>query len=438
MRKGTMNKLSLAAVVASCVLPIPVQADYEVYNANDTKLDLQLTVVGAQFGQNEPWWGAEHSFLNVSANHWTEFGTTFGAKFDSKLWGGDLFGQASGVYTRSSGDDPSGLTEGLGHESQTTLEQANLGWKTTESFSSLGDTTISAQLGRFNYTIGSGMLIWDGGGDGGDRGGWYIGMRKAFQNGGLISLDSNDLKVQIFRLKNNPRRGGAQGEGRGVNADYTIGDSGVVVGGTVMRVYRESSNEDIDVYDGRASWAAWKGLTFSGEYAHEDGSNSGTDGTGYYVQADYAFGDVAWKPTLTYRYALFNDEFNTLAYGYSDYSSWYQGEIAGNYPLTNINLKSNMVRAKIKPTETIVMNLIYYNFKIDSLNQFNNTYGGSPITSDNFGNEIDLTFDWQATDRFLITTVFGDLIAGDGARQWVGASNGNDWLYAMLMVTFTL
>ncbi len=51
-------------------------------------------------------------------------------------------------------------------------------------------------------------------------------MRKAFQNGALIKLDSTDLKVQVFRLKNNPRKGGPQGEARGANVDYTFGDSG--------------------------------------------------------------------------------------------------------------------------------------------------------------------------------------------------------------------
>src|ERR1044072_4854677 len=80
-------------------------ADYELYNANDTKLDLQLNVIGAQFGQDQSWFGVSHSFLNASESHWTEFGTEFGAKAESKLWGGTFFAQASGVYTRTSGDD---------------------------------------------------------------------------------------------------------------------------------------------------------------------------------------------------------------------------------------------------------------------------------------------------------------------------------------------
>ena len=105
------------------------------------------------------------------------------------------------------------------------------------------------------------------------------------------------------------------------------------------------------------------GLTLLGEYAYEDGEDF--TGEGYYAQALYEFGDVAWKPTFTYRYALFNDEIQWLAYGYTDYGYWFQGEIAGNYPLSNFNLKSNMLRANIKPREGIVVNLFYYDFKID-------------------------------------------------------------------------
>ena len=274
------------------------------------------------------------------------------------------------------------------------------------------------------------MLINDGGADGGDRGGWYLGLRKAFQNGALINLDSSTLKAQVFTFKNNPRRGGPQGEARGTNVDYAFGESGsVTLGGSYMRIYPEGSQADADVYDGRASWTALPGLTFSGEYAYEDGKN--INGKGYYAQALYEFSDVAWKPALTYRYALFDDEFNPLAYGYTDYGYWFQGEIAGNYPLSNSNLKSNMLRANVKPTDKIVVNLFYYNFKFDNPASF-----APGVTSDDFGDEVDLTFDWQATDRIYVIAVLAQLNPGNGAEQWTGGDK--DWKYAMLSLSFTL
>jgi hypothetical protein len=413
---------------AAISMATAASADYELYNKDDTKIDLQLMVIGAQFGQDQSWFGESHSFLNASEDHWSEFGSEFGMKFESKLGAGTLFGEASGVYTRSSGDDASGVTTGLSEESKTTLEQGNLGWRMDDTFTGLDESTLSVQLGRFDYSIGTGMLINDGGSDGGDRGGWYLGLRKAFQNGLKFSLDSKTLKAQVFDFKNNPRKGGPQGEARGANVDYTFGESGsVTLGGSYMRVYPEDNRADADVYDGRASWTALPGLTFSGEYAYEDSSD--INGKGYYAQALYEFGDVAWKPSLSYRYAVFNDEFNPLAYGYTDYGYWFQGEIAGNYPLYNNNLKSDMVRVNAKPLETVTVNVFYYKFTLDDPQSFG-------VSSDDFGDEVDLTVDWQATDRIYVIAVLAQLNPGNGAEQWTGGSK--DWKYGMLSVSFTL
>ena len=416
-----------------CVLVVAVLystsalADYELYKEGDTTLNLQFTTIGAQFGQDQSWFGEASSFIGSGGHHWTEFGTEFGGKGEMGLWGGTFFGEASGIYTRSSGDDASGVTVGLDEESETTLEQGHIGWKTADTFTGLEDSTLTVKLGRFDYNIGTGMLINDGGSDGGDRGGWYIGMRKAFQNAGIISLDSKSLKVQAFRLKNNPRRGGQQGEARGLNVDYTFGEEGAVaLGGSYMRVYPQDGPEDADVYDGRASWTVLPGLTLSGEYAKESGD---LDGKGYYAQALYEFSDVAWKPAVTYRYASFDDGFNTLAYGYTDYGYWFQGELAGNYPLFNNNLNSNMLRVKLAPQESLTVNLFYYNFTLDNAQSFG-------VTSDDFGDEVDLTVDWQATDRIYVIAVLAQLNPDNGAEQWTGG--GKDWKYGMLLVQFTL
>ncbi len=423
----SLRKALLFAAVFTTVFTTNALADYELYNANDTKVDLQFMAIGAQFGQDQSWFGESHSFLNISAGHWTEFGSEFGAKAETSLWGGTVFGQASGVYTRTSGDDASGVTVGMDEMSKTTLEQGNIGWKTADTYTGLEESTLTVKLGRFDYSIGTGMLINDGGSDGGDRGGWYLGMRKAFQNGAMVSLDSTTLKAQIFRIKNNPRRGGQQGEARGANADYTFGDSGVTLGGSYLRVYAENNDGEADVYDGRASWTLLPGLTLSGEYAYEDGDTF--TGKGYYAQALYEFADVAWKPAVSYRYALFNDEFNPLAYGFTDYGYWFQGEIAGNYPLYNNNLESNMFRVNAKPSESVTVNLFYYTFKLDDAQSFG-------VASDDFGEEVDLTVDWQATDRIYVSAVLAQLNPGDAAEQWTGGDK--DWKYAMLSVSFTL
>ena len=101
---------ALAALFAST----SALADYELYKDGDTTLNLQFTTIGAQFGQDQSWFGVEKNFAGVTGKHWTEFGTEFGAKGEMGLWGGTFFGEASGIYTRSSGDDASGVAVGDG------------------------------------------------------------------------------------------------------------------------------------------------------------------------------------------------------------------------------------------------------------------------------------------------------------------------------------
>ena len=432
MIRASAWSLCIAACVVVGFQAAPASADYEIYNANGNKVDLQLLMVGAQFGQNQSWFGESHSFLNVSSSHWTEAGSEFGLKVESEVGGGALFGAVSGVYTRTSGDDASGVTEGLGHESETTLEQGHVGYRMNDVFAGLDDDAVSVRLGRFDYSIGTGMLVNDGGADGGDRGGWYIGLRKAFQNGAMVSLDSKHLNAQVFHLKNNPRRGGNQGEGNGANVDYTFGDTGVSFGASYLNVDPQLSGVDkLDVYDARAQWqhALLPGLSFAGEFAHE--KNNTIDGDGYYAQVAYAFVESAWTPAFTYRYARFDSDFSDIAYGFTDYGYWIQGEIAGNYPLSNVNLKSNMLRANLKPLQRVELNVFYYRFALVEPAAL-----APGVTSDDFGDEVDITADWKATDRIDVTGVLGCLMPGDAAQQWVGGDD--DWLYAMLYVSFRL
>ena len=233
----------------------------------------------------------------------------------------------------------------------------------------------------------------------------------------------------MFRLKNNPRRGRPPGRGARRERRLHVRRCGRALGGSLhAHLSGQGSNADADIYDGRASWTVLPGLTISGEYANEDGDD--IDGKGYYAQALYEFTDVAWKPTFTYRYAKFNDEFNGLAYGYTDWGYWFQGEIAGNYPLYNTNLNSNMLRVKVTPLEKVTVNLFYYNFTFDDPQAFG-------VTSDDYGDEVDLTVDWQATERVFVSAVLAQLNPGrrrggtDRRRQRLEVRYVDRWSFTL-------
>jgi len=445
MRFATLARLrsTLAGILLAC--SAHSFAEYSIYNENDIKLDLNLTAITAGFENKDSWFGESKNFLGDKTDAWAEFGVEPGLSFEMPLFGGTAFSQVSGIYTNTYKDDASGLTIGSHGAADTTLEQANIGWKVSDLFKGLDDDTLSVTLGRQDYSIGTGMLVNDGGSDGGHRGGWYLGMRKAFQQAAIVSLKSKELVVEVFHLKNNPRHGGTQGDADGFNVEYNFGET-VTLGGTYLRVNpdlktgpEEPRVDDLDVYDARAEIRPIKNLSFSGEFAHED-SNTQVGADGYYEQVAYTLEDVPWSPQLSYRYAHFDGDhpntphdegFHEIAYGYTDYGYWFQGEIAGNYPLGNANIDSHMVRAKAKPNENVTLNLFYYDFKLDTKTIF-----GTPVGSDHFGDEVDFTCDWQATKRLYVIGVIGALIPGDAAKQWVGGDN--NWLYSMLYVSYTL
>ncbi len=180
----------IALFVALSLGAASTMAGYDVYSHDDTTLTFNLDVAAASFQGEDSWFGESSSFLGEPTNQWGEFGVEPRLSLETPLGGGTVFGQVSGVYTATFSDDASGLTiDSDSDDAQ--LEQGHLGWKTGELFGE-GYTT-SFSVGRQDYKIGSGMLIADGGSDGGEFGGWYLGMRKAFMESAIARIEGNGL-----------------------------------------------------------------------------------------------------------------------------------------------------------------------------------------------------------------------------------------------------
>ena len=175
---------------------------------------------------------------------------------ETPLAGGTVFGQLSAVATKTGSDDASGLTIGIDAE-DADVEQANLGWKIDNVFSGLENDTVSFSAGRQDYLIGTGMLIADGDADGGERGGWYIGMRKSFQESAIVRLKSDEMLLEGFQLENQPRDGGTEGDVWGINGEYVFFGT-TRVGLTYMEPQANNVespyDEALDIYNGRLDW----------------------------------------------------------------------------------------------------------------------------------------------------------------------------------------
>ena len=118
---------------------------------------------------------------------------------------------------------------------------------------------------------------------------------------------------------------------------------------------------------------------------------------------------VAWKPRLSYRYAYFegddpatpkNEGFDSLLPGFYDWGTWWQGEIAGEYFLSNSNLSSHQLRLHLTPSESVGAGLIAFAFKLDQLAALE-----PQVTSKDVAFELDGYCDWKLNKTFTVSFV---------------------------------
>lgn len=403
-----------------------------------TRLTVSANVMGAVFSTHDPWFGESESFIGADVDQWAELGLEPSFNFETAVGNGVLFAELSGVFTTTFNDDASGLTIGLNDTRAFKTEQAHIGWRVDDVFSGLEGDTFSIIAGRQDYSIGTGLQVNDGSSDGAELGGWYLGMRKAFAESILLRLDSDRWLFEASHMENQPRRGGITGSGSGINLEHKFNDS-LLLGGSYL--YIDSNIGTVgryNVYSARAEVQPVSSLTLSGEYVTQHGDLQNAQG--FFADLRYSFGSAESRsPTLTYRFSRFdgdspgtgtNEDFRMVAYGFTDYSYWFQGEITSGYILGNDNLQSHMLRLQAQPHEDVSLNIFYYDFTLDEPTSL-----APNVQSDDWGDELNLIVDWQVSDSLSLNTVLGALIPGDAAQQWTG---GDDtWAHFMLLMSYS-
>jgi hypothetical protein len=147
--------------------------------------------------------------------------------------------------------------------------------------------------------------------------------------------------------------------------------------------------------------------------------------------------DVTWQPTFSYRYAVVTGDdqqtsdfegFEPLAYGFSDYETWYQGEIAGNWVFANTNLDTHLLKNTLSFSPSLSMTTAYLDLSL-------NEPAALGIESDDFGNEVNVFLDWEASDNLFISASYAILWPGDGAEQFTGGDK--TWSHFMLYASYS-
>jgi hypothetical protein len=145
----------------------------------------------------------------------------------------ELYGKVSGVGERTYGAPPT-----LVGESASSFKQEDLyiGWRLGKSLGN-SENLLDFTVGRTQYTIGNGFLVWDGGGEGGSRGGFWSNARKAWQFAGIARLKPKNHTIEGFYLDRDEVPESETGSRlAGVNYEYAAGEN-TTFGATYIKAF---------------------------------------------------------------------------------------------------------------------------------------------------------------------------------------------------------
>ena len=198
--------------------------------------------------------------------------------------------------------------------------------------------------------------------------------------------------------------------------------------------------DGLNVFNLRSYAAPFKtpDLSFEFEYASERNADA-LDSNAWTLQGAYQLSSFSWKPKLSYRYAFFqgddpatpaNEAFDPLLLGFSDWGSWWQGEIAGEYFLSNSNLLSHQIRAHVSPNDAVGGGVIFYNFRLDQPQAIAPT-----VTAKDVAFETDLYTDWKVNTNVTLSLVLAFADPGTAVQQSSGRTK--NFSYGMVYVGYS-
>jgi hypothetical protein len=365
---------------------------------------------------------------------WAEFYIKPWVSFENTLDSGAVFGKASYAYART--DDDAVQISGGGADSYD-FDELYLGWKTR--FSDSDELTLVG--GRYPYQIAHGFLLSDGYADGGSRGGLWSNPRTAWAPGAKFLFLTGGHLFEGFYLERDERpESDSETEITGLNYQWRSRDKKWTLGGSWFAMNANSlapQRDGADVWNLRLYAQPFNApLMIEAEWAYED-NGLALDSNAFYVQPYWTLTKTRWQWTFYYRYAVYqgddpdtiaNEAFDPLFPAFHDWGSWWQGEIAGEYLLSNSNLKTHMLRLHATPSKTISTGLLFFDYALDERGSYN---GG--VSSDDLGQELDWYFDWTVSSFAAFSFVVARTQPGKAVKEAFGRHK--DFKFAMVYLT---
>ncbi len=353
----------------------------------------------------------------------------------------EIYGKLSAVGERTYGSVPDAFGQDV---SSFGPEDLYIGWRSGKALT-IGENALDFTIGRSQYQLGHGFLLYDGAAEGGSRGGYWTNARKAFEFAAIGRLKPGPFTFEAFYLDKDELEESDSGSRLwGTNVEYSIGEE-TTLGATYMKWSADAEirpeRDGLNVFNVRAYTAPIPDipdLSFEFEYASERNGDA-LDSDAWMVQGAYQLSDVSWKPKLSYRYAFFqgddpatsaNEAFDPLFLGFYDWGTWWQGEIAGEYFLSNSNLKSHQVRAHVEPSEAVSGGLMFFKFSLDQPASI-----GPEVTSTDAAFEVDAYVDWKFNSNFTVSLLAAYADPGKAVQQSTGRTK--NFVYGMVYLGYS-
>ena len=356
------------------------------------------------------------------------------------LQGSQLYGKVSAVGERTYGSQPPVFGQDV---SSFQVDDLAIGWRSGKAFGGK-EHVLDFTVGRTQYTLGHGMLLYDGAAEGGSRGGYWTNARKAFEFAVVGRVSPNAHTAEVFYLDKDELPEADSGSRLwGINYEFSPGEQ-TTFGATYMKWFADPDmlpgRDGLNVFNVRAYTHPLMNvpdLSFEFEYAREANGDA-VASNAWTLLGAYELSQITWTPKLSYRYASFegddpetpqNESFDPLFPGFSDWGSWWQGEIAGEYFLSNSNLISHQYRAHVSPTDAIGAGIIVYQFKADHPATY-----APQVTARDLVFEVDAYTDWELNSKFTISFVGAFANPGRAVEQATGRTK--NFTYGMVYVAY--
>lgn len=367
---------------------------------------------------------------------WFEYAVKPWVSLDYEINNGTFFGAASWVLsgTAASASEVSG-----GEANSAQFDNLYLGWR----YGTPDTGQLELAGGRYPYQVAHGFLLSDGYADGGSRGAVWTNPRNAWAPGARFQYLHSGHTLDIFYLERDERpENDPDTRISGINYQWQAKDAVWTLGASYMAFKTNDRNPPLDgadVWNLRLYAQPWSiPINIEAEWAYED-NGAALNATAWYIQPYWSWEDAPWQPVLYYRYAYFegdnpetadNEAFDPLFPAFHDWGSWWQGEIAGEWFLSNSNLKTHMVRIHSKPRNNIETGLIYFDYSLDQPGSYQ---GG--VASSDLAKEINWYLDWSANELFTFSFVLARNNPGPAVEEAFGRNE--TFKYAMVFLSFS-